>query len=390
MKTLMSKNGRRNVGDSVAPHWRKAFHRLITLVLTALSIALFAPTTLASGPNSKPQGPAHGSTTKQDPQWIKAKLAFRVSSGIVPDQGKGANTHPSILSAPFFSQSAGTRFAPDAGAPASSTLGTGPYYVGEPSDGKHVNFPESNWQFTYDDKYNHYADYYMFTLCGPGAADVTTDYWPLPANLASYAYVSDPLNPTQNTSWNGTDVDGTTRMRGYMLHLAAQIEAPTWASPGMFMQSKFQSGETGGATLQVVRDAINWEASGENPSDWAGYFYIVTWNSSYTTESAMESALHQAVVNDVYYNHVPVIVEIPAGYLPNWPSSATVYHFVTIVGYNDSTGQYQYVDTCKAFTHCNYQGADSPDFHPISQHQLAQGVYSINTSTQLGDGGWVW
>lgn len=232
----------------------------------------------------------------------------------------------------------------------------------------------------------------MFTLCGPGAADVTTDYWPLPANLANYAYVSDPLNPTQNTSWNGTDVDGTTRMRGYMLHLAAQIEAPTWASPGMFMQSKFQSGETGGATLQVVRDAINWEASGENPSDWAGYFYIVTWNSSYSTESAMESSLHQAVVNDVYYNHVPVIVEISAKYpaLRNWPDGSGVNHFVTIVGYDDNAGTYLYVDTCKGFTNCNLNGIDSPLFHWSYQHDLAKGVYSIATNTTTGDGGWVW
>lgn len=362
MKILMFKNGRRNVGDSVASHWRKASRRLITLVLTALSIALFAPTTLASGPNSKPQEPAHGSTTKQDAQWIQAKLTFRVSSGILPGQGKGANTHPSILSTPFFSQSAGTRFAPDAGAPASYTLGTGPYYVGEPSDGKHVNFPESNWQFTYDDKYNHYADYYMFTLCGPGAADVTTDYWPLPPNLEEDDYVTDPLNPTQYTSWKGTDVDSITRMRGYMAHMAFEIEPPTWAQPGMLPESTFQSGERGGATLQAVRDSVNWEASGENTSDWTDYFYIVTWNSSYSTESAMESALHQAVVNDVYYNHVPVIVEISAEtpYLPNWPDGTGVNHFVTIVGYNDSTSQYQYVDTCKAFTTCNYQGVDSP------------------------------
>src|SRR6185312_8850932 len=137
------------------------------------------------------------------------------------------------------------------------------------------------------------------------------DYWPLPPNLHDYAYVSDPLNPTQNTSWNGSDVDGTTRMRGYMVHLAFEIEPPTWAQPGMLPESTFQSGERGGATLQAVRDAVNWEASGENASDWAGYFYIVTWNNSYSSESAMESALHQAVVNDVYYNHVPIIVEIP-------------------------------------------------------------------------------
>lgn len=268
MKGLMHGNRENGHGNALVPRWRARSRRLVVLVLLALSMVLFAPTTFASGPNSNPQGTAHGSKTKQDAQWLKAKYEYRVFSGVIPGQGKGARTHPSILSTPFFNTSVtGGSVTIITSAPTSYTLGTGPYYVGEPSDGKHVNFPESNWQFTYDDAYHHYADGYMYTLCGPGAADVTADYWPWPPNLANYANVNDQLNPTQSTSWNGTDVDGTTRMRGYMVHLAFQIETPTWAVPGMLPQSYFQSGVKGGATLQVVRDALNWEASGENSSN---------------------------------------------------------------------------------------------------------------------------
>lgn len=196
------------------------------LVLAALSAILLAPTTFASGPNSKPVGTPHGSSTRQDPQWLKAKNEYRILSGITPGQGKGAHTHPSVLSVPFFNPSAKTAgMTPNTNAPSSYTLGTGPYYIGEPSDGNNSNFPGTS--NTYDDKYHHYNDKYMYTLCGPGAVDVATDYWDLPPNLANYTNVNDPINAAQSTSWNGTDLDSTTRMRGYMAHLAFQIEALT-------------------------------------------------------------------------------------------------------------------------------------------------------------------
>src|SRR6185437_1703606 len=174
VKTLMSRNGRRNVVDSVASHWRPAFRRLAALVAIIVSFAAFAPTTYASGPGSAPNGQPHPSTTTQDPQWMKAKLELRVSSGIVPGQGKGARTHPSILPTPPFNPSVkGASLAPNSGTPSAYTLsyaGTGVQWAAEPGDGKHYNFPESNWEFTYDDAYHHYADGYMDTLCGPGAA----------------------------------------------------------------------------------------------------------------------------------------------------------------------------------------------------------------------------
>lgn len=369
--------------------------RLALLPLAILTLAAFAPTIYASGPNSGPQGQPHGDATKQDPQWLKAKSEYRVSSGIVPGQGKGASTHATVLSTPFFNPSVkGGSVAPYTGAPSSYTLafsGTGVQWAAEPGDGKHYNFPESNWQFTYDDAYHHYADGLMYTLCGPGAVDVATFYWPAPPNYANYANVVDPLNPTQATSWNGTDVDGTTRMRGYMVHLAYQIHPPTWNQYGMLSQSYYQSGEFGGSTLQVVRDALNWEASGENPSNWSSYFYVNVWNYDYTSESQVESALHSDIVADLYYNHVPVIVETEAGYLTsNWPSGDTVYHFVAIIGYDDIAGTYTYIDTCKYYTACDPRSADTPDDHKVSQHSLAQGVYSIPSNQATGDGGWVW
>ncbi len=231
----------------------------------------------------------------------------------------------------------------------------------------------------------------MYTLCGPGAADVATYYWPAPTNYANYANVADQLKlPNVSTSWNGTDIDSTIRMRGYLVHMAFQIHAPTWNQYGMLPQSTYQSGEVGGATLQVVRDALNWEASGENLSTWSSYFYANDWNNNYSSESAVESALHSDIVADLYYDQVPVIVETETGYLSNWPSGTIVKHFVAIIGYDDVNHNYIYIDTCKNYTGCNPRNADTPDNHPVSQHSLAQGVYSITTNKTTGDGGWVW
>lgn len=369
--------------------------RFVILVLAIVSLVVLAPTTYASAPNpnSTPTGQAQGSKTQQDPQWLKAKFGYRVFSGVIPGQGKGVHTHPSILSTPFFNPlTTGGSLTPNTAPPSSYTLGSAPQYDAEPSDGKYYNFPESNWLFTYDDAYHHYADGNMYSLCGPGAADVATTYWPWPPNYADYANVTDSLANNEATSWNSSDVDGTQRMRGYMVHLAFAVKAPTWTKYGMLPQTYVQTSQVGGTTLQVVRDALNWEASGENTSNWSSYFYANDWNNNYTSESAVESALHNDIVSDLWYNNVPVIVEISAKlpYLPNWPNGTGVNHFVTIVGYDDVQGTYKYVDTCKSFTNCNYRGIDTPDFHPVSQHDLADGVWNIHTNKTTGDGGWVW
>ncbi len=135
--------------DSMASRWHATSRRLVILVLTILSIAVFAPTTFASGPSSAPQSQQHADASHQDAQWLKAKYEFRVSSGIIPGQGKGANTHSSILSTPFFNPSVkGGSATPNTGAPSSYTLpfsGTGVQWAAEPGDGNaslnHYNFP---------------------------------------------------------------------------------------------------------------------------------------------------------------------------------------------------------------------------------------------------------
>ncbi|HEY8323351.1 MAG: hypothetical protein ACHQ1E_00880 [Ktedonobacterales bacterium] len=313
-----------------------------------------------------------------------------------------------ILASPFFDPSTqdlnarltpNSQFAPLAGTPSSDYVYTnGDLYTGEPGPGTTNNFPGGG---SYDDLYNSYNDQYYFTLCGPGAADVTLFDWPWPPNDANYSYVFDSMIPSlPNSSWNGTDVDGTTRTRGYMVHLAFQIQPPTWSRAGMLPQTAYQTGYNGGATLQTVQDALNWEASGENSSNWSSYFYTTVWNSSYYNSNPriypanLYNALHSDVVTDISVSHVPVIVEIDASnqYLPNWPNngSTLVKHFVAIVGYDDNQGTYTYIDTCKQFTNCNGAGQDQPDLHVATQSQLEQGVALIGTNMSQGDGGWVW
>lgn len=402
--------------------WRRwmqdASARVIFTVIAAgvLTITLTsAPVAQASGPNSNVTKSQHSVTTNQDPQWLAAKLDYRVVA--INTQGKGgANIRPTIVAAPVIDLAAqksaklvpGTQVPLVSGAPTSYTLpysGTGAQYAAEPGDGAHgTNFPNysgdrlDDYGTTVWSGHSYYDPYYV-TLCGPGAADVALFFWPSPPNYGNYSNVVDPLViPNSSTTWKGQDNDGTYRMRGYLLHIAFQIHPPTWYKIGMLPQSTYQSGELGGATLQAMNDGMNWEASGENLSDWSSYFYVVQWNSAYynqrTYPGNLYTALHNDIVTDIGISQRPMTVEVNASYLPNWGSGANVNHFVTIIGYNDSTGQYGYIDTCKFYTGCDTgthesQG-DSPDLHWVSQSTLAAGVANIGTNQTTGDGGWIW
>jgi hypothetical protein len=195
----------------------------------------------------------------------------------------------------------------------------------------------------------------------------------------------------QYSSWNAQDIDGTNRLRGYMIQLADQVQPPTWWKYGMLSQSYYQSNQAGGVTLQVVQDALNWEASNHGKAgNWSNYFYATVWNSFGGSYPNMSTALHTDIVTDIATSQVPVLVELPAKYLPNWPNNNSVYHMVAIVGYDDNAGNYTYIDTCKQYTNCDRYGTDQPDAHKVSQSQLAQGVWSIPMNQTTGDGGWVW
>lgn len=289
---------------------------------------------------------------------------------------------------------------PVAGAPAAFELATsGNVNVAEPGSGVDANFTGPiplSASGAVDDTASGYADPLYATLCGPGAVAVALYYWPSAGDQGMYADIGDPLVGKQaSSSWGDLDIDGVYRMRGYIMRLAYQTQVPGWRKAGMLPQSALQSGEVGGATLQVTRDMLNWEASGENKRNWSDYFYQVQWNSAYSHSANypqnLYAALHDDIVTDLALRHAPVVVEITAGYLPNWHDANPVYHFVAITGYDDTAGTYTYLDTCKAYTGCNSAGGmDAPGRHTIDQLQLSAAVASIPTNEKTGDGGWVW
>lgn len=159
------------------------------MVALALSLVL-VPTAYVSAPGktvSQSVVGANQDPTRQDPVWLQAKLAHRVYSGIVRGQGKGAKSHPTILSAPLASY------------PASASVYTsGDRYSAEPGNGvaPSLNFPGGG---SYDDKYNPYSDAGYFNLCGPGATDIAAFDWPAPPNDATCTE-SDPHNGQHTTA----------------------------------------------------------------------------------------------------------------------------------------------------------------------------------------------
>jgi hypothetical protein len=279
------------------------------------------------------------------------------------------------------------------GAPASYQLATAAnLQAAEPGAGVKANYPLADAS---DDAGSAYWDPYYATLCGPGAVAVALSYWPTAPGQADRVSIADPLLAwAPSTSWSDRDADGVYRGRGSIMRLAFQVRPPGWSQGGMLPQSYTQSGQKGGATLQVVRDALNWEASGERARAWQGYFYTTQWNSAYYDRrqypNNLYEALHADIVTDIALHRVPVIVEITAAYLPNWRDTNPVNHFVAITGYDDTTGTYTYLDTCKVYTGCNGGGVDAPGLHTIDQLQLGQAVANITTNETSGDGGWVW
>lgn len=342
-------------------------------IAIALCFVVFSPVAYAGAPLSNSgANTAYQDPTHQDSKWLALKNAFRYRSGIQLGQGKGAKTHPFVASAPLALTSAPSSYE--------LTISNAVPTTFEPGDRcyscGHINF--TGTYASYDDSRTSYYAPGFFDLCGPGAADNALWYWPNPPNLINL-WTYDQWDSV-GTTWNGTDVDNISRMRGYMMDLAWDIHAPTWSASGMMnAQSRANA-----VMLQVVRDGLNWEASGENSSNWQNYFYVVAWWNQYS-----KTTFHSDVVADIYYSHVPVIAEVNARLMPNWPNTGGLTrHYITIIGYNDSNGTYQYTDTCANITGCgsNKNGGVTS----VSQSQMWNAITSVPVDQSTGDGGWVW
>jgi hypothetical protein len=365
-------------------------------------------------PGHNPTVPdTHSYRPTQDAHWLYLKYHYLVRSGVTRGMPKGKKNQTWIGSC---SQSNAARCfgaTPNSGSGCLSDACSLNYGlvqgVYEPGNG---DFPNNGLGTSGLDDYsnNYYVasrpDNDFYDLCGPGAADIALEYWPAPPNSESLVNVTDPAyyayyNVNTTTSWNGV------RMRGYMTYLAWQLNWPADSAGtpwhikgqdpiGMMDNSRFTSW---GVTLYGMRDGLNWAASGENTSNWFSYFYAIAWIS----QNNSHLILHKDIMTDIYYDNVPVVAEVDVKYLPNWSQIyAGTHHFITIIGYDDTSGVYYYTDTCGYDTPCNPStnqqkvqiNFDNTHVYTISQINLWGAITSITenqgNAPNLGDGGWVW
>lgn len=224
---------------------------------------------------------------------------------------------------------------------------------------------------------NTYTDRNLWELCGPAAANNTLYFWNGKTHSWGTHTYTDPSNSV-TTIWS----DG--HNRSYTLHLAWEIRPPGAPHAGMMDQHAISYG----VTLYGMRDALNWEASAENAGIWQHYFYTNEWWDENTPET-----LHTQIETDIVLSGKPIVVEVDARYLPNWPPlSEQKNHYVTIIGYDNASGRYAYTDTCGHTTGCGSNRDGGVNY--ISYSQLWQAITAIpvnrSTDPHAGDGGWVW
>ncbi len=87
---------------------------------------------------------------------------------------------------------------------------------------------------------------------------------------------------------------------------------------------------------------LNWEASGENRSDWSNYFYTKV------SPGLSLSTLITDVQDDDYLSQVPPVVSVYDSDLPDWQDSGYKggSHDIAIIGYDQNSNTFSYVETC--------------------------------------------
>ena len=224
---------------------------------------------------------------------------------------------------------------------------------------------------------NSYSDPNMWDLCGPAAANNALYFWNGETNRWGEHIYTDPSNGVTMT-WDDTD------NRAYTMELAWYVQPPTWQRVGMMDAHN----PSYGVTLYGMRDGLNWEASAHDTRGWQQYFYSIRW-----WNAATPATLLADVESDVGLSGKPVVAEVNAQFLPNWPAlDRKKNHFITIVGYDNTTRQYTYTDTCGHSTGCG-SNTDAGS-HQISYAMLWQAITSLpvnqSDDPHAGDGGWVW
>jgi hypothetical protein len=259
-----------------------------------------------------------------------------------------------------------------------------------------------------DDAGHHYNDQNFWGFCVDGAGAVAADTFTMPMDSYFTGSYTEPWGAhIETTYWTGSDTDAwggfATKGRSYMLYLADKVQPQNPQSanfnsyvwdvktnkydilkntPGIMDYRTYP--KTGGSNLAVLTDALNWGASWENRfGPWPGYFF------DHVT-SFSQALLHADVVNDITNNYEAVVVSLDAQQLlynlttglGNWGSTGkdakgnpiVVGHAISIVGFDDTKGTYQYVDTCGA--RCS-GGPFNGGVHSIRQTTLYNAVHAF-------------
>jgi hypothetical protein len=203
----------------------------------------------------------------------------------------------------------------------------------------------------YDDLHRSFSDANYWNFCSAGAAAAAISYF-RSANVTSWpagTFTEPSYSPFKvSTYWKSQDSGSSTDTgngyatvgRAYTMYLAEQVRPPSYASPGLV---NFTFYPNHGGSITDQRDAINWEASGHS-AYWQNYFYA--WRS---TSGLSTAAFKLAVQTTLFDGRAPLVLAVntyldASRRLPNWNRS--VAHSITLIGYNDTTGTYRYLDTC--------------------------------------------
>lgn len=103
------------------------------------------------------------------------------------------------------------------------------------------------------------------------------------------------------------------------------------------------------STFTDVRDALNWEASGEK-STFATFHYVDDFVGNIN-----EDTFKNDVYQDIYVSRIPLIIDVNDKYLKDWINPPGTAHFITILGFNFNNNTMTYDETCGQVS-CNTQG----------------------------------
>ncbi|MEA2622172.1 MAG: hypothetical protein QOH61_1082 [Chloroflexota bacterium] len=198
----------------------------------------------------------------------------------------------------------------------------------------------------FDDRHNSYTDSNYWNFCTAGAATVAAYYWITDAviNRPGQNYTEQYGPHKSTTYWRSSDTGTSadtgnlyaTKGRGYLMYLAEYTKPPAFSRPGILDFSTYQ---TSGGNIGDAALALNWEIFGNQNFFWQLYRVPGTSKSSFIA----------SVENDLFDQGTPTLVALntyisSTTRLPNWTHS--LGHAIAIVGYNNTTSEFTYIDTC--------------------------------------------